>query len=82
MIQSQVKEEMGSFKLILREINKLQESEIFLLLHILLDRIRPTGKQEPTAEVNPFHKYRGRAKGVWTQDAQAYVNALRDEERL
>ncbi len=82
MIQSQVNENMHSFKLILSEVNKLQESEVLLLLHILLDRIQPTVKQRPVAEANPFHKYRGRAKGVWTQDAQAYVNAMRDEERF
>ena len=82
MIQSQVRDEMSSFKLILREVDTLQEPEILLLLHILIDRIHPTLKRSSEADTNPFRKYRGRAKGVWKQDAQTYVNELRHEERF
>ena len=82
MIHSQVKDDMLSLKHILGEVDKLQESEVLLLLHILIDRIRPPLNHSTEAGVNPFRKYRGRAKGVWKQDAQAYVNELRHEERF
>ncbi len=70
---------MNSLNVILREVDNLQDNELHLLLHILIDKIHtPLGIQEKFVE-NPFRKYRGRAKGVWKQDAQEYVNALRNE---
>ena len=68
---------MTAFKTILKEVEQLQDNELHLLIHILVDKIHvPAGTSEKPVE-NPFRKYRGRAKGVWNQDAQAYVNELR-----
>lgn len=73
---------MTALDTILNEVEHLQENEMYLLLHILVDKIHtPSGSSIHPVE-SPFRKYRGRAKGVWQQDAQAYIAELRNEERF
>jgi hypothetical protein len=73
---------MNSLNVILREVDNLQDSELHLLLHVLIDKIHTPLEVPEKAVNNPFRKYRRRAKGIWRQDAQEYVNELRNEERF
>lgn len=73
---------MSSLNVILREVENLQDSELLMLLHVLIDKIHTPSEVPEKAVDNPFRKYRGRAKGVWRQNAQEYVNELRNEERF
>ncbi len=77
-----VEHQRNSLNVILREVDNLQDNELYMLLHILVDRIHPPERTLKEPEENPFRKYRGRAKGVWQQDAQEYIKELRDEERF
>lgn len=77
---------MTSIHLILEEVEHLSQEEKKLLLHLLIDKlaIKEDGLPEEPGEnwENIFSRYRGMAKGFWNEDAQEYVNKLRDEERL
>lgn len=76
---------MSSLALILEEVNTLPEGELNVLLHILIDKVsgvRPLRPSPHNASENIFRQYRGIAKGIWNQDAQEYINELRNEDRF
>lgn len=76
---------MSSLQLILEEVNTLPEHEVNMLLHILIDKISGVHLLRPSSQdsgENIFRKYRGIAKGIWNQDAQEYINKLRNEDRF
>lgn len=73
---------MNALNVILKEVDHLQDNDVYLLLQILIDKIHGSTGISPKTGASPFRKYRGRAKGVWRQDAQAYINELRNEERF
>ena len=76
---------MSSLSLILEEVNTLPEHELNVLLHILIDKVsgvQPPRSSPQNAGENIFRKYRGIAKGIWNQDAQEYINELRNEDRF
>jgi len=72
---------MSALHLILQEVEQLHDDELHLLLHAIVDKLHIPSAPARRID-NPFATYRGRAAGVWNQDAQAYVNDLRDEERF
>ncbi len=75
---------MNALPIILTEIDKLPTSDLRMLLHLLLDKILTAEKSAaaPTGPKPSIKKYRGAAKGIWAQDAQAYINQLRNDERF
>ena len=73
---------MSALNLILQEVEQLHDDELHVLLHAIVDKLHIPATHPKTSATNPFAVYRGRAAGVWNQDAQAYVNDLRHEERF
>ncbi len=61
---------------ILQEINALNADELELIYQKIVNRINRKAK---ATEI--FEKYRGKGKGVWNMDAQAYVNEERAADR-
>ncbi|MCP4399142.1 MAG: hypothetical protein GY801_17810 [bacterium] len=74
---------MAALQTILSEVKNLRENELHQLIHYLVDKIHtPHNDKSGKPVENPFRKYRGRANGAWQQDAQAYIQEIRDEERF
>ena len=63
---------MTALNTILKEVDHLQDHELHVLIHILVDKIHIPPEVSAKPVESPFRKYRGRAKGVWQQDAQTY----------
>jgi hypothetical protein len=75
---------MNALPIILTEIEKLPTADLRILLHLLIDKILIAEKAAPikNGSTPSFKKYRGVAKGIWEQDAQAYINQMRSDERF
>ncbi len=73
---------MAALNTILTEVENLQDNELHQLIHLLVDKIHTHPEISTKPAESPFRKYRGRAKGVWQEDAQTYVKELRNEERF
>lgn len=43
-------------------------------------KVKQSGRSERIA--GSLEKYRGRGDGVWQEDAQTYINGLRDDDRF
>jgi hypothetical protein len=61
---------------ILQEIDELNPNELELLYHEILKRVNKAGRIKDI-----LSKYSGKGKGVWLNDAQDFVNQLREDER-
>lgn len=59
---------------LIKEIDSLQTSELELLLTEIIRRIK---KAENVKQL--LTKYCGIGKGLWQQDAQTYINSLRED---
>ena len=68
---------MTKVQTLMLEINKLDQSELELILKEILRRI----DRKKRAEV-ALNKLIGSGTGVWGSDAQQYINALREDDRL
>lgn len=75
---------MNALPIILSEIEKLPTADLRVLLHLLIDKVLAAEKASlPPNGIKPaYQKYRGIAKGVWGEDAQSYINQLRNDERF
>ena len=69
--------EMTRVQTIIEEINHLNPDELELVLKEILMRLDRKKKIESILD-----KYMGIGEGVWSMDAQEYVNELREERRL
>ena len=59
---------------LLQAVKQLSEADKQLLLEKLQDELK-------TTKLKKLSLLAGRAKGVWTQDAQEFVNELRSDDR-
>jgi hypothetical protein len=68
---------MTKVQTLMLEINKLDQYELELILKEILRRIDRRKRAKAALD-----KLEGCGIGVWESDAQQYINALRDEDRL
>ncbi|GAB3928709.1 hypothetical protein [Larkinella terrae] len=68
---------MSRTEVIIQEINTLNSDELEVVYHELLKRLNRIGRIKTT-----LTKFRGKGENVWSQDAQEYVNKLRDDDRF
>lgn len=68
---------MSKTEYIIQELDLLNPSELETIYHELLKKIN---KADRVREI--LAKLRGKGEGVWTQDAQEYVNQLRENDRF
>ncbi|WP_421829179.1 hypothetical protein [Larkinella sp.] len=68
---------MSRAEAIIQEINTLNSDELELVYHELLKRLDRLGRIK-----NTLTKFRGKGGQVWSQDAQEYVNKLREDDRF
>ncbi|MCY7351638.1 MAG: hypothetical protein LH606_13385 [Cytophagaceae bacterium] len=68
---------MNRVEHLLKEISQLTPEEVEQVYHELAKRVDRTEHASAVLE-----KYRGRGEGVWKEDAQAYVNTLRSDDRF
>lgn len=65
---------MSNVEKVLAEISKMPINELQIVERELSKRLSETKR---VAEV--FEKIAGKGRGVWTKEAQAFVNDLRDD---
>lgn len=68
---------MTRVQTLMLEINKLDQAELELILREILRRVDRRNRAEAALD-----KLMGRGSGVWDGDAQQYINALREDDRL
>jgi hypothetical protein len=68
---------MTKVQTLMLEINKLDQSELELILKEVLRRIDRRKRVEAA-----LNKLVGSGVGVWGLDAQEYINALREDDRV
>ena len=68
---------MSRVEMVLEEISHLGQEEVEQVYHELGKRMKRAARALEILE-----KYRGRGAGVWEEDAQEYVNTLRDDDRF
>ena len=68
---------MTKAQTLILEINKLDHDELEQVLKEILRRIDRRKRAEAT-----LNKLVGSGAGVWGYDAQKYINALRESDRL
>lgn len=68
---------MRQIQTILHEIDLLQPNELVMLYQEVERRVRRINKASVI-----LSKYCGRGKGVWLEDAQDYINQLRNDDRF
>lgn len=68
---------MSKTEYIIQALDLLNSSELETIYHELLKKIN---KADRVREI--LAKLRGKGEGVWTQDAQEYVNQLRENDRF
>ena len=67
---------MTKVQTIIKDIDALAPEELEEVLQFLLKKTQRSDKVKMKLE-----KYRGKGQGVWQEDAQAYVNQLRKDDR-
>lgn len=68
---------MTKVQTIIKDIKALNPEELEEILQFLLQKVQHSEKVK-----NKLRKYRGKGQGVWKEDAQAYVNQLREDDRF
>ncbi len=68
---------MSSLQIVLKYLSELDPRELSVVLKEVLVRRRRTERVQSV-----LARYKGRGKGVWTEDAQQEVNRLRDGDRF
>lgn len=67
---------MTKVQTLIRELETLDTQETEKILQFLLIRVR----QQETVRAR-LAKYRGVGQGIWQEEAQQYVNQLREDDR-
>lgn len=68
---------MTNLESLLKDIGELPAQDLTLLTNALLKRVNIVEKVS-----NILSEYRGIGQGIWTMDAQDYVNFLRTDDRI
>ena len=68
---------MTKVQTLMLEINKLDQNELELILKEILRRIDRRKRVEAA-----LNKLMGSGIGVWSLEAQEYINALREDDRV
>ncbi|RRB11590.1 hypothetical protein [Larkinella knui] len=68
---------MSRAEVIIQEINTLNSEELEMVYHELMKRLNRIDRIK-----NTLAKVRGKGEKVWSQDAQEYVNQLRENDRF
>ena len=68
---------MSRTELLIQEIKSLSPNELETVLREIVQRVESAHRVEEL-----LAKIRGKGKGIWDDDAQEYVNRLRNDDRL
>ena len=68
---------MSKAEVIIQEIDSLDSEELEQVYHEILKRINRLERVKNTLE-----KFRGKGKAVWSEDAQEYINKVRNNDRF